>query len=150
MYCSAVEFRTLDGSGRELYHGCPWQTKLVGLYWISVVYIDTAVRNGSTVGLKTWVRLDAMPSCPGSMRRPGGDTDASTRTGGSKRRYLAARPPQPVGSRATGRQGRLVRASETSGRGRHRPEPADTNGVVPRSQWWTRVGLKTGAESRPV
>jgi len=95
----------------------------------------------------TWVRMDAMPSCPGSMRRTGGDTDASTRTGGSKRRYLAARPPQPVGSGwATGRQGRPVRASGISGRGRHRPEPAGVNGVVPRIQWWKRVGIKTGAE----
>ena len=70
---------------------------------------------------------------------------------GSKRRYLAARPAQPVGSsRMTGRQGRPIRASGTSGRGRHRPEPAGMNGVVPRNQWWTRVGIKTRAESRLV
>ena len=67
----------------------------------------------------TWIRMDQVPYCPGSSRSRD-ETGPHHHTGGSGRRHLAARPPQPVCSRGTGRPGRPVQA-KTPGRARHQP-----------------------------
>jgi len=73
----------------------------------------------------TWIRINVLPSNPGSAR------DGHTRGG---RRVCTSRPPFPVGPLATGTIGRPLQRAK-KGRERHRgPGPAGRGGVAPRNQ----------------